>query len=223
MPEIQTEVKDDVLRITINRPEKKNALSQAMYTALAEAVERGDANPDVRVMVLHGNGDSFTAGNDLQDFMANPWTGKDVPPAVRFMFAVARATKPVIAAVHGSAVGIGVTILLHCDLVYAAEDAKLVMPFVNLGIVPEAGSTVLDNSCLMFISNLWSGTQHDSTKVPLLLLGGLGGKLSTGRVLDYRERGDENRKLCSLYLSLMNRLGVKAERFGDSSAPLSEL
>jgi enoyl-CoA hydratase/carnithine racemase len=143
MPEIQTEVKDDVLRITINRPEKKNALSQAMYTALAEAVERGDANPDVRVMVLHGNGDSFTAGNDLQDFMANPWTGKDVPPAVRFMFAVARATKPVIAAVHGSAVGIGVTILLHCDLVYAAEDAKLVMPFVNLGIVPEAGSTVL--------------------------------------------------------------------------------
>jgi hypothetical protein len=89
--------------------------------------------------------------------------------------------------------------------------------------MPEAGSTVLDNSCLMFISNLWSGTQHDSTKVPLLLLGGLGGKLASGRVLDYRERGDENRKLCSLYLSLMNRLGVKAERFGDASAPLSEL
>jgi hypothetical protein len=93
----------------------------------------------------------------------------------------------------------------------------------KLAAMPEAGSTVLDNSCLMFISNLWSGTQHDSTKVPLLLLGGLGGKLATGRVLDYRERGDENRKLCSLYLSLMNRLGVKAERFGDASAPLSEL
>ena len=143
MPEILTELKDDILRITVNRPEKKNALSQAMYTALAEAFEQSDANPDVRVILLHGNGDSFTAGNDLQDFMANPWTGKEVPPAVRFMMAVARATKPVVAAVHGSAVGIGVTILLHCDLVYAAEDAKLVMPFVNLGIVPEAGSTVL--------------------------------------------------------------------------------
>jgi hypothetical protein len=92
----------------------------------------------------------------------------------------------------------------------------------KLAAMPEAGSTVLDNSCLMFISNLWSGTQHDSTKVPLLLLGGLGGKLAMGRVLDYRERGDENRKLCSLYLSLMNRLGVKAERFGDASAPLAD-
>jgi enoyl-CoA hydratase/carnithine racemase len=143
MGQINTELHEDVLRITIDRPEKKNALTMAMYTALADAVEQGDANPEVRVMMLHGNGDSFTAGNDLQDFMANPWTGTEVPPAVRFMMAVANATKPVIAAVQGSAVGIGVTILLHCDLVYAAEDAKLVMPFVNLGIVPEAGSTVL--------------------------------------------------------------------------------
>jgi len=143
MGQINTQLHEDVLRITIDRPEKKNALTMAMYTALADAVEQGDANPEVRVMVLHGNGDSFTAGNDLQDFMANPWTGTEVPPAVRFMMAVARATKPVIAAVQGSAVGIGVTILLHCDLVYAAEDAKLVMPFVNLGIVPEAASTVL--------------------------------------------------------------------------------
>jgi enoyl-CoA hydratase/carnithine racemase len=143
MGHIATELKADVLRITIDRPEKKNALTMAMYTALAEAVEQADSNSDVRVILLHGNGDSFTAGNDLEDFMANPWKGNEIPPAVRFMMAVAHATKPVIAAVHGSAVGIGVTILLHCDLVYAADNAKLVMPFVNLGIVPEAGSTVL--------------------------------------------------------------------------------
>jgi len=143
MGHINTELDDNVLRICIDRPEKKNALTVAMYTTMAEAVEQGEANPDVRVLLLHGNGDSFTAGNDLQDFMANPWKGQDVPPAVRFMLAVARAKKPVIAAVQGSTVGIGVTILLHCDLVYAADNAKLVMPFVNLGIIPEAGSTLM--------------------------------------------------------------------------------
>jgi enoyl-CoA hydratase/carnithine racemase len=143
MGQIQTELKDDVLRITIDRPEKKNALTSAMYDALADAVEQGEATPEVRVMLLHGNGDSFTAGNDLEDFVANPWKGHAVPPALRFIAAMAGAKKPVVAAVHGSAVGIGVTILLHCDLVYAADNAKLVMPFVNLGIVPEAGSTVL--------------------------------------------------------------------------------
>src|SRR5664279_2781148 len=143
MGQIITELHENVLRITIDRPEKKNALTVAMYTAMAEAVEQAEANPDVRVMLLHGNGDSFTAGNDLQDFTANPWKGQDVPPAVRFMMAVAHATKPVIVAIQGATVGIGVTILLHCDLVYAAGNAKLVMPFVNLGIIPEAGSTVL--------------------------------------------------------------------------------
>jgi enoyl-CoA hydratase/carnithine racemase len=143
MGHVQTELKADVLRITLDRPEKKNALSNAMYAALAEAVEQAEANPDVRVMLLHGNGDSFTAGNDLEDFMANPWKGQTVPPALRFIAAVVGAKKPIIAAVHGMAVGIGVTILLHCDLVYAADTARLVMPFVNLGIVPEAGSTVL--------------------------------------------------------------------------------
>jgi enoyl-CoA hydratase/carnithine racemase len=143
MGRITTELKEDVLVITIDRSEKKNALTIAMYTALADAVEQGETNPDVRVMVLRGNGDSFTAGNDLHDFVANPWKGDEVPPAVRFMLAVVRAKKPVVAAVHGSAVGIGVTILLHCDLVYAAEDAKFTMPFVNLGLIPEAGSTML--------------------------------------------------------------------------------
>jgi enoyl-CoA hydratase/carnithine racemase len=143
MSQILSELIDGVLRISINRPEKKNALTGAMYTALSEAVEHGESNDAVRVILLHGNGDSFTAGNDLEDFLKNPWKGDGIPPAVRFMLAVAHAKKPVIAAVHGSAVGIGTTILLHCDLVYAADDAKLMMPFVNLGIVPEAGSTLL--------------------------------------------------------------------------------
>src|ERR1035438_5478450 len=91
MGHVQTELKADVLRITLDRPEKKNALSNAMYTALADAVEQGDANPDVRVMLLHGNGDSFTAGNDLEDFVANPWKGQAVPPALRFIAAVVGA------------------------------------------------------------------------------------------------------------------------------------
>ena len=93
----------------------------------------------------------------------------------------------------------------------------------RLAAMPEGDRTVLDNSCLMFISNMWSGSRHDSTKLPVLLVGGLGETLPTGRVLDYVGRADEDRKLCSLYLSLMQRLGVKAERFGDATAPLAEL
>ena len=93
----------------------------------------------------------------------------------------------------------------------------------RLAKMPEGDTTVLDNSCLMFISNLWSGTRHDSGKVPVLLVGGMGGRLAAGRVLDYTGHGDANRKLCSLYLALMNRMGVKAERFGDASAPLAGL
>jgi hypothetical protein len=93
----------------------------------------------------------------------------------------------------------------------------------RLAAMPEGDSTVLDNSCLMFLSNMWSGSRHDSSKLPVLLVGGLGGKLTTSRVLDYTGRGDDNRKLCGLYLSLLNRMGVKAKRFGDASGPLSGL
>jgi hypothetical protein len=91
----------------------------------------------------------------------------------------------------------------------------------HLATMPEGDSTVLDNSCLLFISILWPGSQHDSSKVPVLLVGGLGGTLTTGRVLDYRGRSDDDRKLCSLYLSLMNRTGVTVERFGDATAQLA--
>jgi hypothetical protein len=93
----------------------------------------------------------------------------------------------------------------------------------RLAAMPEGERSVLDNSCLMFVSNLWSGTSHDSSKVPLVLVGGLGGTLKTGRVLDYRDKGDDNRKLCSLYLSVMDRMDVKLERIGDAATRLEGL
>lgn len=143
MGQVEIERKGAVVGIAINRPEKKNALTADMYDALSNAVEQAETDPTVRVILLHAKGDAFTAGNDLEDFMKKPWKGQAVPPAVRFIRAVAEASKPIIAAVHGLAVGVGTTILLLCDLVYAAEDTKFVMPFINLGIVPEAASTVL--------------------------------------------------------------------------------
>ncbi len=143
MSHVQCERDDAVLCIAINRPEKKNALTAEMYRALGDAVEQGEADPAVRVLLLHATGEAFTGGNDLMDFLQKPWSGQQVPPAVRFIHAVAHAKKPVVAAVQGLAVGVGVTILLHCDLVYAAEGAKFIMPFLDLGIVPEAASTVL--------------------------------------------------------------------------------
>lgn len=143
MSHIETETSGAVRRITINRPEKKNALTAKMYEDLAEALEQAESAAKVRVMLLHGAGEAFTAGNDLVDFLQKPWKGQELPPAVRFIRAVVDAKKPIVAAVHGATVGIGTTILLHCDLVYAADDTKFLMPFINLGIVPEAGSTVL--------------------------------------------------------------------------------
>ena len=143
MAHIEIERNGAVLQVAINRPEKKNALTADMYTALSDAVEQAEGDSAIRVLLLYGKGDAFTGGNDLEDFMRKPWKGQAVPPAVRFIRAVAGAKKPVVAAVHGLAVGVGTTILLHCDLVYAAEDTKFMMPFINLGIVPEAASTVL--------------------------------------------------------------------------------
>jgi enoyl-CoA hydratase/carnithine racemase len=129
--------------IAISRPEKKNALTRAMYDALSTALRAADADSTVRVVCLTGNGDAFTAGNDIVDFRSGPPPiSNEVGPG-GFIAAVAEMEKPVIAAVNGLAVGIGTTILLHCDLVYAAAGARFQLPFVNLGIVPEAGSTVI--------------------------------------------------------------------------------
>ncbi len=143
MSQVEVERNGAVLHIVINRPERKNALTAEMYDALSDALERGEVDSAIRVILLSARGDAFTAGNDLEDFMKRPWKGQAVPPAVRFIRAVATARKPIVAAVQGLAVGVGTTILLHCDLVYAAEDARFMMPFINLGIVPEAAATVL--------------------------------------------------------------------------------
>ncbi|PJI38110.1 enoyl-CoA hydratase [Ferrovibrio sp.] len=142
MSDILTTQADGILTITFNRPDKKNALTSAMYATLADALEAADTDPAVRVILFTGNGGAFTSGNDLQDFLNNPPQG-DNTPVFRFLRAISTASKPMIAAVSGVAVGVGTTMLLHCDLVYAGESAKLSLPFVNLALVPEAASSLL--------------------------------------------------------------------------------
>ncbi len=139
MPNITTTLTTHILHIQLARPEKKNALTPAMYDRLREAIERADADPEIRVITLTGSGDSFCAGNDLNSFLSEP--GSD--SAARFIHAIAAAQAPIVAAVNGVAVGVGLTMLLHCDLVYAAADAKFNFAFINLGLLPEAGSTYL--------------------------------------------------------------------------------
>lgn len=133
---------EHILRIQFNRPERKNALSLAMYAAVADALLAASDEAQIRVIVLSGASDIFTSGNDLLDFMNEP-TIHDKHPVVRFMYALLNCPKPVVAIVQGHAVGIGTTMLLHCDLVYAAQDARLQLPFVNLGLAPEYASSFL--------------------------------------------------------------------------------
>jgi enoyl-CoA hydratase/carnithine racemase len=140
--QILTNLEGSVLRLQINRPEKKNALTLDMYAQMTSALEAADRDPKVRVVLIHGGGDSFTSGNDLQDFVQAPPVGDDSPVG-RFIAAISRTHKPLVAAVAGAAVGIGTTMLLHCDLVYAAETTRFQLPFVNLALLPEAGSSLL--------------------------------------------------------------------------------
>ena len=139
---ITVERRDGVLSLTMNRPERRNAIMVAMYAALADAIE-GAANDDtIRLITLEGAGEDFTGGNDLADFMAEMPSGDDVP-VWRLLRALAANPVPLVAAVHGNAVGIGTTMLFHCDLVLAEEGTRFVMPFVDLGLVPEAASSLL--------------------------------------------------------------------------------
>ncbi len=140
--QILTHVEDRVLTVRLNRPDKKNALTQAMYTRLAEIFSGVDADPDVRVALITGTADCFSSGNDLQDFLNLPPAGPDAP-VLRFMRALAGVTKPVVAAVNGPAVGIGTTLLFHADLAYAGESTRFHLPFVNIGICPEYASSLL--------------------------------------------------------------------------------
>ena len=138
---IRTGIEDGIARIEIARPERKNAINFAMYGALADALLAASADAAVRAVVLHGAPEVFSAGNDIQDFLQAPPEGS--ASARRFMEALVQAPAPVIAAVNGAAVGIGATLLLHCDLVYAADDAKFSFPFVSLGLCPEFASSLL--------------------------------------------------------------------------------
>jgi len=141
---IRSELLDGILRVEIFRPEKKNALTGPMYAALADAFVAAERDPAVRVVLIHGQPGVFTAGNDLTDFLDNPPLAEDPPaPVFRFLQAFSTLTKPFVAAITGPAVGIGTTLLLHCDLVYAGVSAKFQLPFVNLGLSPEAASSLL--------------------------------------------------------------------------------
>ena len=142
MTDIVATRRDAVLAIGINRPHKRNALSQAMYQAMASHLAQAEADEGVRAVIFHGLPEAFTSGNDLEDFAERPPQGEDTP-VYRFLTAVSCAAKPLVAAVTGPAVGIGTTILLHCDLVYAGDNARFAMPFTQLGLVPEFASSYL--------------------------------------------------------------------------------
>ncbi|MRW93796.1 enoyl-CoA hydratase [Duganella sp. FT80W] len=143
--EILSSIENGILTLEFNRPERKNAITAAMYQAMADALTAAESDTAVRAILLTGKSDIFTAGNDLEDFMKNaPTSGAIEDRSVyQFMMALSGSTKPVVAAVAGNAVGIGTTLLMHCDLVYAADNAKFSMPFVQLGLCPEFGSSLL--------------------------------------------------------------------------------
>lgn len=142
MSDILVSQDGSVLQIELNRPAKKNAVTLSMYEALISALRAAGADPSVRVVLLSAVGSAFCAGNDLGDFLAASALENDSPP-IRFIETLVTFPKPIVAAVGGAAVGIGATMLLHCELVYASEAARLSMPFVSLGLVPEAASSLL--------------------------------------------------------------------------------
>lgn len=140
MSDILTERSGSILRVTVNRPAKKNAMTSAMYNAMADVFDNAAKDDDIHVVIWDAAGDSFSAGNDVEDFLKNP-PGPGESPQARLGNALMNLDKPVIAVVKGPAIGGGTTLLTHCDFVYAGESAKFQLPFVNLGLVPEFGSS----------------------------------------------------------------------------------
>jgi enoyl-CoA hydratase/carnithine racemase len=140
MSDIIKERSEGILRIQLNRPEKRNAMTMSMYVTLADLLNDAAKDKGIRVVLWHGAGDSFCAGNDVEDFLKNP-PGPGESPQARLMKALMNFDKPLIAAVQGAAIGGGTTVLTHCDFMYAGESATFQMPFINLGLVPEFGST----------------------------------------------------------------------------------
>lgn len=142
MTDILNHTEQGITTLTINRPDKKNSLTSAMYAALADGLTQAQEDAAVRVVILRGHEAIFSAGNDIADFLNTPASRNELP-VQRFLRTVARFPKPLIAAVSGAAVGVGTTMLLHCDLVYASDNAVFSLPFVDLGLCPEAGSSLL--------------------------------------------------------------------------------
>lgn len=140
---IRQESQEGVLTLRIERPEKRNALTYTMYRQLSDALAAAENDPQVRVVMITGKDQCFTSGNDIADFLSAIDQGPADNPALAFLCRLAAFPKPLVAAVRGAAVGIGTTLLLHCDLIYASEEARFQLPFVNLGLVPEGGSSVL--------------------------------------------------------------------------------
>jgi enoyl-CoA hydratase/carnithine racemase len=140
MSDVVTERSGNIQRIQLNRPSKKNAMTSAMYTTMADLLAAAAKDDVVRVVLWHGAGDSFCAGNDLEDFLKNPM-GPEGSPQSRLIEALINFDKPIVVAVHGFAIGGGTTMLTHCDFVYASESAKFQMPFINLALVPEFGTS----------------------------------------------------------------------------------
>jgi enoyl-CoA hydratase/carnithine racemase len=142
MSDIVTERSGSILDVQLNRPSKKNAMTSSMYITMADVLDGAAKDDDIRVVLWHGAGDSFSAGNDVEDFMKNP-PGPGESPQARLISALIDFEKPIVAAVHGAAIGGGTTMLAHCDFVYAGESARFQVPFVNLALVPEFGSSYL--------------------------------------------------------------------------------
>ncbi len=142
MSDILTDVTDGVMTITFNRPDKKNSITSAMYATMADALVQAKDQDTVRVVVFQGSETIFSAGNDIADFLNKPPSTQE-SPVYQFLFGIASFPKPIVAAVCGPAVGIGTTMLMHCDLVYAGDNAAFSLPFVNLGLCPEAASSLL--------------------------------------------------------------------------------
>lgn len=142
MDEIRTYCSEGILRVELNRPEKLNAMTSSMYAKLADVLSDAAKDERIRVVLWHGAGDAFSAGNDVKDFLEHP-PGSGESPQARLMNALLDFDKPLIAAVRGAAIGGGTTMLLHCDFVYADEGARFQMPFINLALVPEFGSSCL--------------------------------------------------------------------------------
>jgi enoyl-CoA hydratase/carnithine racemase len=140
--ELAVATANGVMEIRFNRPEKKNALTRAMYDGVVEAFATAEADPAIRVILLTGTGDIFTSGNDIKDFQQRA-ASRNSSAASPFLTALSTLTKPLVAAVNGAAIGVGTTMLAHCDLIVAARSARFTMPFTRLGLVPEAGSSLL--------------------------------------------------------------------------------